>query len=550
MKRLVLFGTLLLWFVLSFGQKEIKSNMDKVTIYPYKALIEKSVKVNLQKGENKFIITNNATNISLESVHFSSSDNWFITSVNTQIQTLPEKEAAKKSLPQNIYQQYLVLKDKLDKIEFQITDNESYIKNLNTQKTALSNLKAIKNPAEIDSVSVLKSQFSFQREEAKNINELLSKAITKKEELNYQKNTTTREIESLIKKYVGGKKILTKDNYILVSVYANKDTQDEVLRYSYNVYGVQSIYSYDVMLEEERNSAVFYLNNTISQNTGENWKDCEIVFSTSEGEYAGYDEELPPYYLDFVDTKPTNNSRLMQNVVLSVKSSGSKQEESAMEVADLSIYSSQSSMQDLTLNREYSLATKQNIATNEEALTIPLYNEKTRAEFSRFATPKNAEKVFYTALLPEWEDLGLLDTECDIYLNNRFVSNYFINTIGTGDTMRFAIGEDKNIRVTRKMRRETPSSSGFLSKSIEEKAQITITIKNTKNENIELSLKDQIPISSNSEIKISNILLDGGALDNNTGEVRWNISLEPKQERKITFSYMVTYPKGQKIILN
>ncbi|MBQ9254290.1 MAG: DUF4139 domain-containing protein [Bacteroidales bacterium] len=551
MKKVFLSLVLVCGVYLSYSQNEVKSKLEKVTIYPNKALVEKSVKVNLVKGDNKFIITQNATNVTSNAIHFSSSEDWFITSQNTQIQNLPEKEVAKKSLPQNVYSQYLVLKDKLDNLNAQITDNESLIGTITYQKTALNNLKAVKNTQEIDTISTIKTQFSFQREEMKNLNKLYNDAVAKSTELYYQKNSTLREIESLIKKYVGGKKILTNENSILVSIYSNKNLQNETLTYSYTVYGVGSRYFYDVMLDEQTHKAVFSLKNSVYQNTGENWKDCEIVFSTSEGEYAGFDAELQPYYLDYNETKPQVKYRTYQNNVVRAKT---VRAESTMAMEDVATYdanylSGSSVMQNLSLNKEYTLSTPQSIATNEDVLTIPLYNEQTKAYFSRFSTPKNEEKVFYTALLPDWEDLGLLDSECDVYLNNRFISKSYINTSGTSDTMRFSVGDDKNIKVTRKLRKTSPTEKGFLSKDIIETATITITIKNTKNESVELSLKDQIPISSNSEIKITDMDLASGDLNANTGVVRWNVNLAPKEEKKIVFSYTVKYPKGHKVTL-
>lgn len=548
MKKIVLLSILMLGFVSLMGQTEIKSKLDKVTVYPDRALVEKSIKVNLQKGENKFVITDNAKTVTAQNIHFSSSEDWFITSINNEIQTIPEKEVAKRLLSQNAYQQYLTLKAKLDNINDQIMDNDALIKTLSAQRTALGNMKATKNTSEIDTVAIIKTQFNFQRDEMKNINKLLSEANEKQKELSYQKNKISKEIESLVKKHIGSKNLLTTDNSIMISIYSNLSKQNEVLKYSYIVYGVHSGYSYDVMLDENLNKAIFSLKNTVSQSTGENWKDCEIVFSTSNGEYAGYDAELPTYYLDYQQnyTRTLKEVKAMRNNV--VAKGYVEEEETAFAVTDG--FFSPSEQQNLTLSKEYTLSTPLCIATNEQALTIPLYNLQTKAYFSRFATPKNEEKVFYTALLPDWEDLGLLETACDVYLNNKFISKSFINTSGTGDTMRFAVGDDKNIKVTRKLRKTSPTEKGFLSKDIVETANITLTIKNTKNEEVEISIKDQIPISANSEIKISDVDLAGGELNANTGVVRWNVLLAPKEEKKITFTYTVKYPKGNRVILN
>lgn len=534
-------------FMGSYAQTEIKSRLDRVTIYQDRALVEKSIKVNLQKGENKFIITGNAQVVQAMNVHFSSSEDWFISSLNSLKKSIPEKEMVKALLPANAYQQYLAFKTKNDRLQEEINDNALQIQTLMAQKTALGNMKAIANTSAIDTVATIKSQFLFQREEMKNINRMLSEANERQQEMYFQKSKVVQDMESLIKKYTGGKNVLTSDNVLEVSLYANMPKQDEEIKYSYLVYGVSSVYNYDVMLDDEKKSAVFSLKNSVSQNTGENWKDCEIVFSTSKGDYVGYDAELYPYYLDYSQNNPyqTKDVKLSRNALVAKEYAG----EDAVSLNDVEVFSG-SIKNNLTLSKEYMLNTPQCIASGEQAVTIPLYNEKTKAYFTRFSTPKNEEKVFYTALLPDWEDLGLLEVACDVYLMGRFISKSVINTTTMGDTMRFAVGDDKNIKVSRKIRKTSPTEKGFLSKEVVETANISLIIKNTKNEAVELGIKDQIPISANTEIKVSDVELAGGELNANTGVVRWNVSLAPKEEKTITFSYTVKYPKGNRVILN
>ena len=176
-----------------------------------------------------------------------------------------------------------------------------------------------------------------------------------------------------------------------------------------------------------------------------------------------------------------------------------------------------------------------------------LTSDTTNIAFARFSTPKIEEKVYYTALLPEWESLGLLDASCAVYLNNKFVSRSDIATSGVGDTLRFSIGEDQNVKVSRKVVKSSPDKSGLLSKEIEETVTVKLTLKNTKNEKVEVTLKDQVPLSGNSEIKVGNVVTGSAEYNSQTGLLRWLVTLEPRQEKNVTFSYVVKYPKGKKL---
>jgi hypothetical protein len=71
-------------------------------------------------------------------------------------------------------------------------------------------------------------------------------------------------------------------------------------------------------------------------------------------------------------------------------------------------------------------------------------------------------------------------------------------------------------------------------------------VKNNKNKDVSMLLKDQFPISNMKEVVVK--LEDEGGSDVNheLGTVNWKVQLKPGESRKFRFSYAVTYPKDQK----
>lgn len=542
MKKVFLNLVLVCTSFIAIAQTEIHSKMEKVTVYPNSALVEKSITVNLQKGENKFIIKDNASNA--ENLRFQSSDTWFISSMYVEHTSIPRDESLKKKLPQAVFAQYTTLNNKLEDYNANIRDCNSLKSILYTQREQLS------NTIRVDSVKNMKEFFTFQREELVKINSLIDKTSKDVNSYSYQVSQVNEEINNLLRKHLGGSYVPDYEKNIVINIYSNKALANEKIDYNYLVSNVFCAYSYDVMLDEDLNRAIFSLQNNVSQYTGENWQNCEIVFSTSNTGYAGFDRVLNPYYLDYEQARALysiDNARANTYVKKESANKSARLEEVATSIDG---YVNVSNMQKFSLTNEFTLNTKQIIASGEQPNIIPLHKDTTKVSFARYSTPKNEEKVFYTALLPDWEDLGLLDASCNVYLNNRFVSNSAIITSGAADTMRFSVGEDKNVKVSRKVRKMTPDKSGFLSKEVEETVNISLVIKNTKSEKINISLKDQVPISSNPDIKITNIDLANGEIDSNSGIVRWSVNLEPREEKTITFSYTVKYPKGHRVILN
>ena len=61
----------------------------------------------------------------------------------------------------------------------------------------------------------------------------------------------------------------------------------------------------------------------------------------------------------------------------------------------------------------------------------------------------------------------------------------------------------------------------------------------------ELILLDQVPISSNKQIEVT-IDENGGANHNQeNGQLKWMLNLEPGESREITYRFTVKYPKNK-----
>ena len=76
-----------------------------------------------------------------------------------------------------------------------------------------------------------------------------------------------------------------------------------------------------------------------------------------------------------------------------------------------------------------------------------------------------------------------------------------------------------------------------------------ITVKNTRKEAVSLTLQDQIPVSTNSNITVTTEELSGGQLDKTTGFVTWPLQLQPGEQRELIVQYRVKYPKNRRLVV-
>ena len=72
-----------------------------------------------------------------------------------------------------------------------------------------------------------------------------------------------------------------------------------------------------------------------------------------------------------------------------------------------------------------------------------------------------------------------------------------------------------------------------------------ITVKNNKNEAIDIQVEDQFPLSTDTSIEVTLNETSGASVDNEKGLLKWNIALKPNETKKIRFGYQIRYNKDR-----
>lgn len=202
------------------------------------------------------------------------------------------------------------------------------------------------------------------------------------------------------------------------------------------------------------------------------------------------------------------------------------------------------------IGKEYQVEMNYTIKNNDNAKIIPLETMSTNINYKYYSVPKNEKVVYLSALMPNWEDLELMDAAAKIYVDNNYVSQSWINPLQTNDTLSIPVGKEKRIVVNRKLSKSQPQKIGLIGNSTEVVYTITLNIKNNTQNNVNVDIKDQIPLSNTESITITPIDKANAKYDEKTGKLNWDLSLKALEARTITFTYSVRYPKDKEIILN
>lgn len=198
---------------------------------------------------------------------------------------------------------------------------------------------------------------------------------------------------------------------------------------------------------------------------------------------------------------------------------------------------------------EIEVAEPYSIKTNGERTLVDLKAYEIPAAYRYTAIPKLDKDAFLIAEITDWNQYSLLEGESNLYFEEGFVGRSILNAAALQDTLQVSMGRDRSI-VMQREKVDQFSKKRTIGSNITESRGYEITLKNNKSQAVRLVVKDQIPVSVNSNIVVTPGELSGGRHDSQTGIVAWEVTLAPGSQQKLSLQYEVKYPKSERIILD
>ena len=152
-------------------------------------------------------------------------------------------------------------------------------------------------------------------------------------------------------------------------------------------------------------------------------------------------------------------------------------------------------------------------------------------------------------MVGEIEDYGkynLLRGEANLIFEGMYVGKTVINPENASKKLTLSLGKDRNIRIDRKLVSQNTENKSFSSKKVQT-FTYEITMQNNKRELVEIEVEDQIPLSTNKEIKVHLVSSDNATFDASKGKLQWRIQLKPNENKKVKFTYQVESDKESNV---
>lgn len=199
-------------------------------------------------------------------------------------------------------------------------------------------------------------------------------------------------------------------------------------------------------------------------------------------------------------------------------------------------------------NVEFEIKTPYTISSNGKMLTIDIENYSVPAIYQYYCTPKIEKGAYLLASIVDWEKYNLIEGEANVYFEDTYTGKSLLDVRYMTDTLTISLGIDKGISISRESQKQFTTRQ-FLGTKKEETRSWLITVKNNKKQEVNLTVYDQIPVSTLEEIEVSPLNLSDGKLNDETGRVNWEFPLKPAEKKEMNLKYSVKYPKFRTLII-
>jgi len=515
--------------------KSTKGNIDEVTVFLNGATISETVNVYLPKGNHWIEVNQIPNNIDASKVSAQCPDNLNLLSIQYGLHDYKE------------IQNHPTIKHITDSIELILNKQKANNYSIEALKLELDMLK--KNIAiggQNNGVNILDLQKAMvlYRAQQEDIytrllkHELVEKDIQKKyTDLNNRKNISTAKILLTNGKIKLQVKTEMAGNYSFKVKYFTNNAAWKPL--------------YDIKVEDVGKPMNITQKGKIMNRSGKDWNNVSMVLSTADPSISIIRPDLLVWELDYQQLfykKPSfRGARTSGDDYYEDGDKPNSQLNSAVRKDEMrNQNSNENTIAISEISNDFTILEKANIDNGEETQTIDIRTYTMNAWYEYVSIPKLENIPYLIGKTTDWQKLPLSDGPASIFIGNNYIGESYISVAEISDTMEISLGRNKKVSVDRKKKLDKTSKS-WMGGSITESFTYETSIKNNNQNNIVFELWDQIPVSKQENITVNVSEISGAQLDDKTGKLVWRFDLKPGEERKVTISFSVKYPKDKKV---
>jgi uncharacterized protein (TIGR02231 family) len=331
-----------------------------------------------------------------------------------------------------------------------------------------------------------------------------------------------------------------------VRVDLDLDGPDEVtVALRYQVWGAAWTPSYNARLDQSASTVELEYYGVVTQTTGEDWVDAELLLSTANPATSGSLPELTPWYLGRdvygydasvmaglasggghfqAGGVPTGASTPMPEGVIESHMNADVQGRGAV---------------------IFAIPGQRTVAGDGSAQRLPVGTQTFGATMELATVPKLIPEVFRRARIRYDGDIPLIPGPVASYVGADYVGTGYISAVVPGEPLALSFGTDDRLKVTRRLVSREVDYLGVGRRMVRYTFDFRVTVANFTGEAQEVELVDQLPVAEMDRVTVKVLEVTEGQLpadDQAPGVVKWKLTVPKGGESSVVMRFSVTAP--------
>lgn len=526
--------------------KTINSKITAVTVYTDRAQVTRCGNIKLEKGEQQLCFDNLPDSIEQKSIRISGTGDAILRDINFKTVNFsqPQTDAVK------------TLNKERKKINEKLEEQNTIIKLADLERDFLTQITdKITSPEKSKDTGELNpdrwiQMIEFYRSKLEDLEKQKAAALKTTEELSNQ----LKKLENDLYQLNAGSDQTRNQVEVTVEL---KSAGDMELELSYIVYGPLWYPVYDLRVSTDSKQMNITYNAMVSQASSEDWSDVQLKLSTAQVQVDGTIPELTAWHLNMTPPSLAYGgiaSRSASSLMKKEKAYDDEilAEEPMMMDSSLEMVPQEALVETQAASVVFVPSGTNTVLCDNNPYRITVLIQDFPAEFNYGTVPKLSPYTYLKAKVKNESEYPMLCGECNVFLDNNFVSSTHLDTVAPSQEFWTSLGVDESIKVERKFIRKFEKKEGLISKKTKFIYEYRFVIENKRKTEERLMLHDQIPISGHQDLIIE---LIQPKYDKNTDNFKineeklleWNLIIRAGSKIEIPFSFSVEYPRSEMV---
>ncbi len=539
----------------------VKSTLTGVTVYMQGAQLQHKANYTIKPGLSEVIVEGISAQIAPSTIQVKATGAVVILDSKYEFYyPQPNTMATVTELPPKVRAAIKALEDSIRLVNFELRDINDEIEVLVAARKIIISNGAVKGQGKVnDSIQLLKSTVDYYTTKVSELNKKISA-------LDRQKVKKTDLISSLDQRLNDLRNYAEQNNpqpeikgipRIVITLMA-KEAASGRIELSYLASNAGWTPLYDIRSEASSGKISLTYKAQVRQQTGLDWNDIKLSISTNNPYANKTKPELSPWYIDYQEYRkelmekgklrsdaynlaPSVNQQAM-NMGFMYSTTTGVVEDDALDASEFTTVVQQ------LIAAEFKIDLNYNIASDNQNHMVLVKQEDLNTSFRYYAVPKLDPGVYLVAQMTKLDELQLVPAKANIFFDGTYIGETYIDPTNLDDTLNLSLGKDPNI-VVRRTLLKNQCKERIVQDKKERSFAYSIEVRNLKSSEIDLTIQDQIPLTTNPDIIIEKTNLGKGTIDDKTGLIEWKFKLKPKENQSFEYDFKVRHSKDKIVVL-